>query len=131
MVSRLRRLIAAYTEAVNRAPDMAMETQRLVRELSAANRTYGELLGAYQNAVALESEEMRRLDIIKVVQEPTLPFGHASPKRTLALTAGLLLSLLAGIGLAILAELSADAIHDPDDVRDQLGLPYLTSLKKV
>ena len=84
-----------------------------------------------QNAVALESEEMRRLNIIKVVQEPTLPFGHVSPKRTLALGAGLVLAFLVAMSLAILAELSANTVHDPDDVRNELGLPYLTSIRKV
>ncbi len=131
MVSRLREMIRAYTEAINKSPDLQIRLHRLQRELGSKEKIYGELLTSYENTLAMESEELRRLDIIKVIQKPDLPAGHKSPKRLLAMSSGLFLGFLLGIAYAFIAEFLDDTVKRPEDIQRKLGLEYIVSVRKA
>lgn len=131
MVGRLREMIRAYTEAINKSPDLQIRLHRLQRELGSKEKIYSELLTSYENTMALESEELRRLDIIKVIQKPNFPPGHKSPKRLLAMSSGLFLGLLLGIAYAFIAEFLDDTVKRPEDIQRKLGLEYIVSIRKT
>jgi uncharacterized protein involved in exopolysaccharide biosynthesis len=130
IVPRLRELIASYATAINRAPALHLEMRRLQRELDVKEKMYTELVSAYQNTVTMESEDLRRLNIVKVIQAPDLPGGHKSPMRLLALTTGAPLGLILGVLFALIVEFLNGTVKSSDDVR-RLGLAHVASLQKT
>ena len=68
---------------------------------------------------------------IAVVDPANLPTKPSSPKMWLNLVLSLLAGLVAGIGLALALEQYEDAISDPAEVPDVLGLPLIGVIPKV
>lgn len=68
---------------------------------------------------------------VSVVDPADVPQRPSSPRMLLNLAASLLAGLLIGAGLAMLLEQMDDAIADPGEVEQRLGLPLLGSVPKV
>jgi polysaccharide biosynthesis transport protein len=130
VVPKLRVLVETYQKAINESPAMQIELRRLQRDLEGKEKLYSDMQASYQSAVTMESEELRRLDVIKVIQEPDLPGSPKSPKRMLAFAAGAPVGLLFGLMLAIILEFLNDTVKGPDEVH-RLGLEHIASLKRV
>jgi uncharacterized protein involved in exopolysaccharide biosynthesis len=63
--------------------------------------------------------------LIKVVEPATVGQDPIRPRRGLNLVLGLMVGLVAGIGLALLMEYLRRCIRTPKDVAEQLHLPVL------
>jgi capsular exopolysaccharide synthesis family protein len=94
---------------------------------------------SYRRAVAQANDmyeaTIKRLKEIDLTRDShgikCQPLAHPSPGVRVApsafqiITGGLLLGILAGIGLAYLADLTDKSFRNPDEVRNRLGLPIL------
>jgi succinoglycan biosynthesis transport protein ExoP len=130
VVPKLRELAETYQKAINSSPAMQIELRRLQRDLEGKEKLYSDMQALYQSKITMESEELRRLDVIKVIQQPDLPGSPKSPKRLLAFAAGAPVGIFFGLVLAIILEFLNDTVKGPDEVR-RLGLEHIASLKRV
>jgi Mrp family chromosome partitioning ATPase/LPS O-antigen subunit length determinant protein (WzzB/FepE family) len=64
----------------------------------------------------------------QVVTQPGLPTSPSSPKGVVAITAGVILGLLAGIGVAALRHRADDVVRTPDDLFRRTRVPVATVL---
>jgi Mrp family chromosome partitioning ATPase len=64
----------------------------------------------------------------QIVTQPQLPTSPSSPNKLIALTAGVVLGLLAGIGVAALRHRADDLIRTPDDLFRRTRVPVATVL---
>jgi polysaccharide biosynthesis transport protein len=62
---------------------------------------------------------------VRVIEEATPPSAPVKPRRALHLALGLLMGLLAGIGLAFVVEYFDTTVKSPEDVERYLGLPVV------
>ena len=64
----------------------------------------------------------------RIVTEPRLPSSPSSPDPFIALAAGLLLGLAAGVGVAALRHRADDVIRSPEDLFRRTGVPVASVL---
>lgn len=94
----------------------------LERNVDANQKLYDILVSKVE-----ESNITSDIDVsnIRVVEEATLPGAPIRPNKKRSLMMGLLLGLLAGVGLAFLREYIDQTLHTEEDVQKYLGLPVL------
>src|SRR3954453_6147033 len=66
----------------------------------------------------------------RIVTQPAVPDSPSSPEALIAMAAGVLLGLLAGIGLAALRNRANDVIRTPEDLSQHTGVPVVTVLSQ-
>lgn len=81
------------------APKVALQEQRLLRDVNINQEVYLQLRKEYELA---RIEEMKNTPIVEVISSPEVPIYRFAPKRRTILSIGLISGLLAGI-LAVLA----------------------------
>jgi uncharacterized protein involved in exopolysaccharide biosynthesis len=64
----------------------------------------------------------------QIVIQPELPTSPSSPNKLITLAAGLVLGLLAGLGIAALRQRADDVIRTPDDLYRRTRVPVATVL---
>jgi capsular exopolysaccharide synthesis family protein len=94
----------------------------LQREVEINQELYKQLLGRSKEA-GLETE--LKSSNVRVHEKAEMPRGPVSPNRMRNYRLALLLGLGLGIGLAVLLEHLDNTIKTPEDVKDQLNLPFL------
>jgi uncharacterized protein involved in exopolysaccharide biosynthesis len=129
-VKPLREMIDAYVEAVNKSPDIQQRVHTLHREIQAKEQTYNQLVSTHQATQTMSSEDLRRLNAIKVIRHASAPGGPVSPQRMVAMLSGLVLGLLLGVIYALIKEFLDTTIKSPEDIRSKLGLEHVISLKR-
>ena len=144
--ARLRSEIVAVVESARLAYQAARSQERdLVDESLALNRVaigyevrsrevdshqliYQSLLQrASETSVAGELEASQ----IRILDEAPVPGAPASPRTPLVLLAGLLCGVFAAAGLVFAVELLDDTIRTPEDIGEQLGIPFLGLVPRV
>lgn len=94
----------------------------LKRDAEANQQIFRELVGRTKEA-GLESElQTTNIRIVERAQQPTSP---AWPNRQRNYQLGLLIGLAVGIGLALLFEHVDNTYKTPEDLKSDLGLPFL------
>ena len=94
----------------------------LKREVETNRQLYQDLLTKTKQT-GLETE--LKTTNIRVVEKAEAPGGPISPNRTRNYQMALALGLLVGLGLALGFEHFDNTYKTPDDVKEQLGLPFL------
>jgi len=67
---------------------------------------------------------------VSIVDHASVPAAPYKPKLILNLLVGVVLGLIAGMGIAVVLEYISDTIKTRDDVRKKLGIPCLGSIPK-
>ena len=101
---------------------MSMEYAALEREAASHRELYERLLQHSKQAGL--SSELKATEIA-IVDTATTPRAPARPRRTLNSVAGIGGGLCAAIGFALLLEFMDRRIRTPEQIRRDLGLPYL------
>jgi uncharacterized protein involved in exopolysaccharide biosynthesis len=91
-------------------------------DLKSKRELYTLLVGKVQEA---EISGQVQTPLVKVVEPATVGQDPIRPRRGLNLVLGLMVGLVAGIGLALLMEYLRRCIRTPKDVAEQLHLPVL------
>ncbi len=94
----------------------------LQQDVETSRALYTDFLQKTNQAKAQVAEQNNNIKVIMAAQLPKNPVG---PKRTLIIMVGFILSLGAGIGLALFIEFLDDSIKSLDDVERYAQLPTL------
>jgi uncharacterized protein involved in exopolysaccharide biosynthesis len=105
-----------------------MTLENLKRDVAVSDRNYRTYLEKVEDARILEELNRQKSANISVIQEATIPVEPVRPRKLLNIMLGLFLGALAGLGLAFVAELSAQGLSTPGRVERVLGLPVLTTI---
>ncbi len=116
-----RQLETAKVEAVQQNQDGA-EYNIKKQEVATNRKLYDDFMGKSNQANLQIQEQQNNL---RVIQEAQLPLGPAGPNRFRAILLSLILSLGAGIGLALLLEYLDNTVKTVEDVVRYAQLPAL------
>jgi capsular exopolysaccharide synthesis family protein len=134
-IQALRQQEATLEESLELAKKDAVEVTKksveygiLKREIQ-TNQALLQDLMSRAGATDLESE--LRATNVRIVEKAELPRGPFSPDRIRNYQLALLIGFGLGIGLSILLERLDDTVKTPDDVKVDLGLPFLGMVPEV
>jgi uncharacterized protein involved in exopolysaccharide biosynthesis len=102
--------------------------ENLRRDVAVNDRNYRTYLEKVEDARILEDLNRQKSTSISVIQGATVPVEPVSPRKLLNIALGLMLGLLAGLGLAFVIEFSAQGLSTPGSAERVLGLPVLTTV---
>ena len=121
-IDALDNLKKTSTSAIAAAPQAQSEEDRLGQQVQAYTKISEQLQEDYQKAKMAEAVEAGQVEIVDLADVPTAPI---SAGRTRKLALGLVIGLLAGIGLAILVDGMNTSIRRREDVERILQVPGL------
>ncbi|CCQ72970.1 putative Lipopolysaccharide biosynthesis protein [Magnetospira sp. QH-2] len=102
-VSRQEGVNAKLEEQASMVPEVESELDRLTRDFELSRKNYEELLARQEAAIMSESQETKAEKVqFRIVEPPTLPVIPTGLKRSLVLTAVMVLGFGAGLGLVTL-----------------------------
>jgi succinoglycan biosynthesis transport protein ExoP len=128
----LRAKLDDYERRMARAPGVERDYRELARELDSAQLKYQQILskqGEVQISENLETE--RKGERFTMIEPPLPPEKPVTPNRMLILATGFVLSLGAGLGVAILKDLFDSSIRGFGDVRQLLSVPPLVAIPVI
>jgi uncharacterized protein involved in exopolysaccharide biosynthesis len=132
------RKLATYEERITKIPLVEREYLHLSRLQADATRKYHEIKSKQMTAQlgeALETE--RKSERFTLIEPPIRPIEPESPNRIAILVLGLVLSLGAGAGTAVLAEAADSAVYGPRQVAAITGaaplvvVPYIRTRAEI
>jgi hypothetical protein len=115
------------------------ETPKVAEQLAGFQREYQHLFESYQQysmkrleaGVASDMESRQKGEKFRVLEAAIPSPKPASPNRPVILVIGAVLGLLAGSGLALLAEITDLSFHDARSLQSRLGIPVLVAVPPV
>ena len=125
--------LQARVESVTAQLEEITEAAEKLEEGSPERATLDERIVALNTQLASLANQRNRLQATpltpgRVITEPTLPGSPSSPDLPLSLAAGLLLGLLAGLGLAALRDRYDDVIRSEQDLGRRTTVPAVAVL---
>jgi uncharacterized protein involved in exopolysaccharide biosynthesis len=120
-------LLANYRDYAHRLGDRAIEQERLVNDLKAAEEKYLLYVNKREEARIGDALDQGGILNVAITEQPTVP---ALPKLS-ALSFGFIGLALAGtlsVGMAFVTDYLSPTFHTPDEITAYLGGPVLASL---
>jgi polysaccharide biosynthesis protein PslE len=105
-----------------------LKLNELNRELALAEANYQVYASKLEEARIQQSLDDEHISNLNVSQPATFVEKPVSPKKAIVLVAGLLMSCVGALCMAILAEMNNRVMRSPVEVEDQLGLPVVVTL---
>lgn len=131
LAARLAQLEAAFARASAEVkPGRDVDLARLEMEYQAAQTTYANLQSQL-NQARINEKETTATGAIRIVDEAIRAEGPIGANRAAFFFLGTLLSLIAGVGLAITLESLDNRIKTNVDVEKLLGLPVTTLIPRA
>ncbi len=106
----------------------AIQYNILKKEVDTANALYTEFL---QKTNQARVEQAQQTNNIRLIEPAGIPVDPVGPRRLTTVALGLLLSLMAGIGLAFFLEYLDNTIKNVDDVHRYTQLPTLAVIPSI
>jgi len=100
----------------------------LKREVESAQATYNAALDQL-NTTSMQS--LVDQTNVTIIDEANIPSTHAKPKILLNLAIGIFGGLIAGVGLALIMELTTRKVHTKEELIAELEIPLLGHLKNA
>lgn len=118
--------VDALEGTVNNIPEIEVQLQQLDRDYQVISQQHSALLKRRESALLSEQLEMNADDIrFRVVDPAFVPLKPTEPNKILLNAAVLIVSLGAGVGLALLLSLLRPVFVDRLTLSERLGLPVL------
>ncbi|GEM75404.1 GumC family protein [Vibrio sagamiensis] len=128
----LRKMVKELEISANRFGSTATEINRLSRDVAVKRDLYDDLVERYEMAQLTGSlgvfEENKRVKVIDEPYSPTIPSNL--PSFYFALL-GVIGGLFLGMGLALILEISDEAIYSRKSIEKYLGVNVLTTIPKI
>lgn len=125
--ARLEGTLAA-SKRTRASEQVLFEQSVLKREVESAKKLFDDLKSRKEDT-GLQSE--MRASYVKIVERAEVPHAPIFPRRERNLQIGIALGLALGIGLALLFEHLDNTFKTPEDIKEQLGLPFLGMVPDV
>jgi hypothetical protein len=138
-VEGARRESERLQKEVESAQARLAATPRVAEQLDALEREYENLSVSatdfankrLEAGVAANMERRQKGEQFRVLEPAYAPPEPTSPNRRLIIAMGLLLGLGAGVGLALLIDVSDSSYHEPRALQAALRLPVLASIPAI
>ena len=128
----LKVVIAEVEHRVTETPKRQEELNTIERDLTMMQRQYEGLLVKMQNARMAENLERKQkgeqFRILNMAQIPTKPI---EPDRFQIIIFSMFLSLMFGMGLGVLVEISDHSVRGSTEAQNYFGLPVLATIPNV
>lgn len=105
-------------------PRAQREVINLTRDLEIAQETYFQLLSRAQELQVLKASTIGNVRIIDKAQSAVRPIA---PRKSLIVALGLMLGLIAGIGMVLIREMTRRGIQSSEEI-EQLGIPVFATI---
>ena len=105
-----------------------LEIRRLLRELNINEESYRKYSGNLEQVRIDHALKNEKISNISVVQPATLPMFPLNGHKPIVATLGVVLGLSAAFVLALFSTYANHSIITPEQVREKLGLPTITSI---
>lgn len=129
---KLKDLITEVEHRVGQAPKRQEELNTIERDLGMMQKQYEELLIKMQNARMAENlERKQKGEQFRVLNTAQIPTRPIKPDRTQIITFGTFLSLMFGMGLGVLVEISDHSVRGSAEAQNYFGLPVLATIPNV
>jgi polysaccharide biosynthesis transport protein len=129
---RLRAALTSYVGRVENSPALEKELRELSRDYEATREYYGSLMKRYDDAQLAESMEQRQKGEQFRLIDAAVPASDPAVPNRLRL---ILLSLVASVGLAVVAVVVAEQVnpsfHSIDELRAITTVPVLLSIPLI
>jgi succinoglycan biosynthesis transport protein ExoP len=126
--SALKKLMAGHEAEINKLPAREINLIRLERARRINDELYAALMKAKNEA---QIEAASQIGNIDVVDPAVTPLSPVRPNRKDSLIVGLVVSLILGIGLAILLESLDHTVKSEEEVKKLLGIPILGLIPRL
>jgi uncharacterized protein involved in exopolysaccharide biosynthesis len=132
--------ISAETKALqDRITAISTQLQQLLQATAALpanspertrNEDQATSLNSQLNALGAQQNQLQASIVSpgRIVTQPGLPGSPSSPRTAVSLAAGIILGLIAGLGVAYLRNRADDQIRDPEDLFRRTGVPVAAVL---
>ncbi|MBX3655498.1 MAG: polysaccharide biosynthesis tyrosine autokinase [Ramlibacter sp.] len=124
-IAAVNRDLAGLTGKVKTLPNLEQELLRLTRDVKVNNELYTNLLNSAQQ---LRLVKEGKVGNVRVVDPAVTPEEPVQPKKRLVLAVGLLVGLMAGLGLALLRNSLRPGVRDAADIESVAGLPVFATV---
>lgn len=121
--------IAQYQRRVDNTPRREQELQGLLRDYETTQELYRSLLRQQGEAkLAASLEQHQQSEKFSLLEPATPPAVPASPQRMQLILGGLILSLLAAVGMVFFVDKRDGSFHVVEDLQAFASVPVLVSL---
>jgi uncharacterized protein involved in exopolysaccharide biosynthesis len=134
----VRERMSHFETLIEQTPDVDRDYQRLMRALTAASDEYSEIRSKEMAAnLGRSLETERKSEKFSLIEPPLLPTSPYSPNRLAIVAIGFVLSLGAGVALAMFKDMMDTAVHSSRDVQSLIGtaplaiIPYIRTRADV
>ena len=120
-----------YRNKLSKLPKLQQDEKELERNLEAAQSSYGNLLGKFEEVQIKENQNVGNAEI---VSNSLIPDDPVAPRKTLNAAIGIFLGILTGIITAFILEVRDKSVKTLTEARELLGYNLLVSIpdfKKV
>jgi uncharacterized protein involved in exopolysaccharide biosynthesis len=124
----LRRQIAQLDLELPRLDLSGTELDNLKRDVAINDRTYRTYQEKVAEARMVEDLNRQKSANVSVIQTAAVPFAPIKPRRGMYIALGAILGAVAGLGVAVLQEMSAPGASTPAAAERQVGLPVLATI---
>lgn len=121
----LQRAVDQNNAELEKLPEIERGYVKVTRDYKVAGEIYVMLMKKLEETKVTEFQAPNN---VQVIDEPTLPDEHASPKVKLTLVLSVLLGFLLGSGIVIFKELLHKTIRSAEDVKQFTELPILGTI---
>jgi uncharacterized protein involved in exopolysaccharide biosynthesis len=108
----------------------AEEFQRLKRQQEVDEKNFQSFQARAEEARISNAMDRLKLANVSVIQKASIPVDPIAPKVIKVVLVGLIIGMVAGVGLAILSELYTPGLATPQAVERRLGLKVLLSIRQ-
>ena len=128
----LKDLIVKVEYRVTETPKRQEELNTIERDLTMMQRQYEGLLIKMQNARMAENlERKQKGEQFRVLNTAQIPTRPIEPDRSQIIIFGTFLSLMFGMGLGVLVEISDHSVRVSTEAQNYFGLPVLATIPNV
>jgi polysaccharide biosynthesis protein PslE len=127
-VAELERQLDAINKRVAFLDTSETELRDLESRQGLAETTYRSYLQRAQSAEILGDMNDAGISGLSIVEQPTLPYRAARPRKFLLLGLSMVAGLLAAFGVCLLLETLDQTIGFPEQLEEALGVPVLATI---
>jgi polysaccharide chain length determinant protein (PEP-CTERM system associated) len=127
-VAQHRAEVASLRRFVDTAPEVEQELARLNRDYDITKAQYQALVERLEKARVSEDADQTGIVRFEVIDPPAADANPVAPNRPLLTTAGLLLGILAALGVAFVAGQMAPTFANSRSLEAATGLPVIGSV---
>ena len=131
-VEEFNRRITEMNTLLGAIPEVEAELTRLNRDYEITTTTYNQLVSRRGSAeLSRDAEQSANESQFNIVEPPIIPLNPVSPNRIALISMALFLSVVGGIGCALLFEQSRPTFYTRKQIEEEMDLPILGSVSMV